>query len=218
LSGGTALARLQVKETMTMTQRRIVMFNQVSADGYFADSDGGLDWVVSDPEVHARAVASMPDSDTVLFGRRTYEMFAAYWPQALKDLKKPGPHGEDKAEAGFAAMARWLNEAKKLVASRSLKNASWNHTEVLGELTPARVSALKKQPGKGILVFGSGSIVSLLSEHGLIDEYRFVVCPLLLGDGRNLLQGLPGHVGLKLKEAQSFRTGNVMLTYTLAAK
>lgn len=198
-----------------MTQRRIVMFNQVSADGYFADSHGGLDWIVADPEVHARAVADMPHADTVLLGRRTYEIFAGYWPGALEELKTRGPHGEEK-EAGFATMARWLNEATKLVASRTLQSASWTHSEVLGELTAARISAFKRQPGKNVLIFGSGSIVSWLSEHGLIDEYRWVVCPVLLGEGKNLLRGLPAHVKLQLKDAQSLRTGNVMLTYTLA--
>src|SRR3954468_927892 len=100
-----------------MTERRIVMFNQVSADGFFADANGGLDWVVSDPEVHARAVDSMPQTDTILFGRKTYEMFAAFWPNALKDKNVGGPHGSNKRDPAFEAMANWLNDTKKLVFS-----------------------------------------------------------------------------------------------------
>jgi dihydrofolate reductase len=197
-----------------MTERRIVMFNQVSADGFFSDTNGGLDWVVSDPEIHGRAILGMPQTDTILFGRRTYEQFAAFWPNALKDPNAGGPHGSSKRDPAFSAMANWLNETRKLVFSKSLKTASWNNSEVVRELDPKQIAALKKQPGKEMLIFGSGSLVSQLSEHGLIDEYRFVVCPVLLGAGKTLLGSLSKRVGLKLVEAQPFRSGNVMLTYT----
>lgn len=201
-----------------MTSRRIIMFNQVSADGFFSDPQGGLDWVVSDPEIQSRAVAGMPHGDTVLFGRKTYQQFAAFWPNALKDLEAAGPHGEDKNNAGFAAMAHWLNDSRKLVFSRSLKSATWKNSELMPGLDPKQIAALKQKPGKDMLIFGSGSIVSQLSQHGLIDEYRFVVCPLLLGAGKTLLGDLSKRVSLKLVEAQGFGSGNVMLTYTLAGK
>ncbi len=199
-----------------MTQRRIVMFNQVSADGYFSDAEGGLDWVVSDPEIHARAVEGMPHTDTIMFGRRTYEQFASFWPHALKDLGVSGPHGSNKADPAFSAMANWLNDTPKLVFSKSLKKPSWNRSEVLRELDPKHVAALKQAPGKDLLIFGSGTIVAQLTEHGLIDEYRFVVCPVLLGDGKTLLGELSQRVSLKLLEAVPFKSGNVMLTYRRA--
>jgi len=201
-----------------MTERRISMFNQVSADGFFSDSKGGLDWVVSDPEIHEQAVSGMPQTDTILFGRKTYEMFASFWPTALKDQDEPGPHGSRKADPAFAAMANWLNDTHKLVFSRSLKNPTWSHSEVVSELEPERIAAMKKTPGRGMLLFGSGSIVTQLSQHGLIDEYRFVVCPVLLGKGRTLLGDLSERVNLKLIEAKPFRSGNVMLTYGRADK
>ncbi|HYQ15771.1 MAG TPA: dihydrofolate reductase family protein, partial [Polyangiaceae bacterium] len=151
-----------------MTLRRIVMFNQVSADGFFSDPAGGLDWVVSDPEIHRRAVASMPQTDCMLFGRRTYQNFAAFWPHALRDLNAAGPHGANKHDPAFAAMARWLNDTRKLVFSRTLKAADWSQSELIAELDPREIGALKRAPGKDILIFGSGSLVSQLSEHGLI--------------------------------------------------
>jgi dihydrofolate reductase len=196
--------------------RQIVMFNQVSADGFFSDRHGGLDWIVSDPEIHARAVAGMPHTDTILFGRHTYEQFASFWPRALEDLDAAGPHGSRKRDPAFAAMARWLNDSKKLVFSTSLQHADWHNTEILPRLSPQNIGRLKQSPGKNLLIFGSASLVSQLSQHGLIDEYRFVVCPLLLGAGRTLLGDLPERVSLKLMAAQSFPTGNVMLTYRRA--
>ncbi|HEX2870451.1 MAG TPA: dihydrofolate reductase family protein [Polyangiaceae bacterium] len=200
-----------------MSQRRIIMFNQVSADGFFSDPDGGLDWVVSDPEIHARAVEGMPGTDTILFGRRTYEQFASFWPAALENLEAPGPHGESKQAPAFAAMAHWLNDSKKLVFSKTLKKASWSNSEIARKIDPKRLTQLKQGPGRDILLFGSGSLVSQLSEHGLIDEYRFVVCPLLLGRGVTLLGDLNERVSLKLREAKAFKTGNVMLTYQRTA-
>jgi dihydrofolate reductase len=196
-----------------MSARRIVMFNQVSADGFFSDPDGGLDWVVSDPEIHARAVAGMPTTDTILFGRRTYEQFASFWPHALENMDAAGPHRSSKRDPAFVAMAEWLNATKKLVLSTSLRQPSWHNSEVVPKLDAKAVARLKQQPGKDLLIFGSGSLVSQLSEHGLIDEYRFVVCPVLLGQGRTLLGDLSKRVSLKLLEAQAFTTGNVMLTY-----
>jgi dihydrofolate reductase len=196
-----------------MTERRIVMFNQVSADGFFSDRAGGLGFIVSDPEVHRRAVASMPEADTVLFGRHTYENFAAFWPGALKELKKAGPHGENRADPAFVAMAQWLNESKKLVASRTLTRAEWNNSEVVPHLDAQTVRALKQRAGKDILVFGSGTVVSQLSAARLIDEYRFVVCPVLLGAGRSLLSGASLELKLSLKEAVALPSGNVLMTY-----
>src|SRR3954451_4777211 len=75
------------RSTMSKSKRRIVMFNQVSADGYFAAPDGKLDWVVQEPEVHKAATQSMRQVDTMLFGRKTYENFEAFWPHALDDSK-----------------------------------------------------------------------------------------------------------------------------------
>jgi dihydrofolate reductase len=196
-----------------MTERRVVMFNQVSADGFFSDPHGGLDWIVSDPEIHARAVAGMPQTDTMLFGRKTYEQFASFWPSALEDMNAAGPHGSSKADPAFSAMARWLNDSKKVVFSRSLKSAAWHNSRLERELDAEQLAKQKREPGKDFLIFGSGSIVSQLSALGLIDEYRFVVCPVLLGKGKTLLGDLAKRVSLTLVEAQPFRSGNVMLTY-----
>lgn len=196
-----------------MTERRIVMFNQVSADGFFSDPSGGLDWVVNDPELQAQAVAGMPRSDTILLGRRTYDNFAGFWPDALRDLNQAGPHGESPTDPAFVAMARWLNDTRKLVFSRTLRRAAWNNTEVLGELDATSLRALKRGPGKDILLFGSGSIVTQLSEQRLIDEYRFVVCPVLIGSGHTLFRSDRLRLGLELLSAQPLPSGNVLLTY-----
>jgi dihydrofolate reductase len=110
-----------------------------------------------------------------------------------------------------------LNDTQKVVLSRSLERASWGPSEVLRQLEPAEIAERKRRPGKDMLIFGSGSLVSQLSEHQLIDEYRFVVCPLLLGRGRSLLGELSQRVPLKLGSVEAFPSGNVLLTYMLSA-
>ena len=196
------------------TMRRIVMFNQVTVDGYFAGPDGTLEWVVPEQEIHKAAAEGMPDFDTILFGRRTYEQFAGFWPHALDDSPTaPDPHAAGRRSPAIRAMAIWLNETTKLVFSRTMKDVTWRNSRLLGEFDPREVEALKNQPGKDMIIFGSGSIVSQLTQHGLIDEYQFVVSPILLGSGRPLLSGVSKSVRLDLLKAQEYQSGNVMLRY-----
>jgi dihydrofolate reductase len=101
----------------------------------------------------------------------------------------------------------------KLVFSRTLKDVTWRNSRVLHELDPHEIEAMKRQPGNDMIVFGSGSIVSQLTQHGLIDEYQFVVSPILLGSGRPLLSGVSESSRLDLLEAKQYPSGNVMLRY-----
>ncbi|AKT35916.1 dihydrofolate reductase family protein [Chondromyces crocatus] len=194
--------------------RKIVMFNRVTADGYVAGADGGLDWVVPDEAIDRAGVESMPASDTILFGRRTYEMFESFWPNALGDAATaPDPHAEGRRTEGLHAMAVWIQEATKIVFSRTRKEVTWKNSQLLHEFDPEAIAALKQQPGKDMMVFGSGAIASQLLEHGLVDEVHFVVGPMLLGSGRSLLGGVTRRTPLKLLEAKPYPSGNVVLRY-----
>jgi len=193
--------------------RRILAFDRVSADGYFAASDGGLDWVVQDEEVDREGAAGIPRVDTILFGRRTYEQFASFWPHVSPDAPTaPDPHGPRRSKE-ILAFARILNEANKVVFSRTLPEATWRNSHLRRELDPREIQAMKDEPGKDMIIFGSGSIVSRLAEHGLIDEYQLVVSPVLLGSGRPLVSGLGQSVPLALLAVRQYPSGNVMLRY-----
>jgi dihydrofolate reductase len=194
--------------------RRITMFNRVSADGYFAGPDGNLNWVVPDPDVDKAGVAGIPENDTVLFGRKTYEMFAQYWPRVAEDADKaPDPHVPGRETRDIRAFATMLNSATKLVFSRTLKSATWKNSQLFHDLDPSAIEALKREPGKGMIIFGSGTIASQLAEHGLIDDFIFVVNPVLLGNGRTLLNGMPASTRLKLVEAKPYASGNILIRY-----
>ena len=200
--------------------RRIVMFNWLTADGYFSAPDGNLNWVVPDEEQSKAAAAVIPGTDTIVFGRRTYERFERFWRPAVDGddtSTAPDPHRPGQRSPEHRLIAVWLNEATKLVFSRTLKDVTWRNARRLPELDPREIEAMKKGPGKDMIVFGSGSIVSQLTQHGLIDEYQFVVCPLFLGSGQPLLSGVSKSVKLDLLEATKYRSGDVLLRYARAS-
>ena len=194
--------------------RRILAFDWLTADGYFAASDGSLSWVVPDDEQARAAVAGIEAADTVLFGRRTYELFERFWRNALQDSRTaPDPHRPGQPSREHRVIAVWMNEATKLVFSRTLNEVTWNNASLVRELDVDEIAAMKQRPGKNMMIFGSGSIVSQLTQHGLIDEYQFVVCPVFLADGRRLLEGLSKRVALELLDARTYPSGDLALRY-----
>jgi dihydrofolate reductase len=192
--------------------RKIVTFSRVAADGSFAGPDGSLGWVVPDDEVDAAGVAGIPDTDTMLFGRKTYEQFESYWPHALGETPSD-PHMPGRRSPAIKAMATWINDATKVVFSRSRNEVTWSGSRLVHELDPGEIEAMKRGPGKNMIVFGSGSIVSQLTRHRLVDEYVFVVSPVFVGGGRRLLGDVPGDQRLELLETKSYDSGNVWLRY-----
>ncbi len=194
--------------------RRIVMFNRVTAEGYFAAADGNLDWVVPDNEIDKAGAEATPGFDTILFGRRTYEMFASFWPHVTDDSATAAdPHDAGRQSPEMRAMATMLNQSNKLVFSRTLKDVTWNNSRLLHEFDPREIEVMKNEPGKDMIIFGSGSIVSQLTQHELIDEYQFVVSPVFLGNGRPLFSGVTKRLRLNLLESKAYPFGNVLLRY-----
>lgn len=194
--------------------RKIVMFNRVSADGYFADDSGGLDWTVPDDELDREAASSMPGAGAMLFGRKTYDIFEAFWPHAADE----DPHAPGRHNPAIKRMAEWINATPKVVFSKTKQQVTWNNSRLLHDFDAEEIRAMKADSGKDIMIFGSGSIVSLLSEQRLIDEYRFVVGPLLLGKGQQMIRHMPQSLRLDLREVKQYGSGNVLLCYAPTKK
>lgn len=140
-------------------------------------------------------------SDVLLLGRSTYQGFAAAWP-AMKDPD------------GFADR---MNGLPKYVATKSLKTLEWNNSHALKGDVAAEVAKLKQQPGKDILVAGSGKLVLTLMQHGLVDEFRLLVYPVVLGEGQRLFAA-GAHAKLELITAQAFKSGVVACRYQAPGK
>jgi dihydrofolate reductase len=169
---------------------------------------------VPDEEQAKAAVDGIPIFDTVLFGRRTYELFEKFWNRPVDDSSMaPDPHHAGQRTRQHREIAIWLNGITKLVFSKTLKDVKWKNARIINELDPREIDTMKSRPGRDMIIFGSGSIVSQLTQQGLIDEYQVVVCPVLLGNGRPLLTGVTKNSGLELVEARPYRSGDVMLRY-----
>jgi dihydrofolate reductase len=197
--------------------RRIRMFNRISADGYFATPDGGLDWVIQEPTMDAEIGGGLAEQGTILFGRKTYDGFESFWPEAIKNGKTaPSPHGEKRESEALYQMGAYIDNATKIVFSRSRTEVTWRNSQLVRELDPKAIADLKAQPGSDMIIFGSGSIVSLLTRHGLIDEYIFVVSPVILGSGKSIFTGGEAHRALELIDAKSYPRGNIVQRYRKA--
>jgi dihydrofolate reductase len=181
--------------------RKIIQSINITADG-FIDHNA----VIADEELHENANKYFRNAGTLLFGRVTYQLFESYWPHVAKERKAP------KAQVKFADLA---DKIDKIVFSRNLKNVTWQNTTLLREVDKNEILKLKQQPGKDILIFGSPSIAAKLAQLGLIDEYHFLVQPMICGGGKHLFESyqLPHVINLKLTSTKKFRSGVVVLKY-----
>lgn len=184
--------------------RKILVFDSISLDGFFTDEKGDMSWAHRhDEEWNAFTSGNSGGEAELLFGRVTYEMMAAFWPTA-------------EAARMLPDVAAGMNRMKKFVVSRTLKDASWQGTTLLNGDLAAEARRLKEQRGPDLLILGSGSIVSQLTEARLIDEYQIVLIPTVLGRGRTLFETLKVRQSLGLTSTRTFKNGNVVLKYVPA--
>jgi dihydrofolate reductase len=154
-------------------------------------------WVMPDDEMFAAITEGYAEADALLLGRRTYEIFAASWPERGNDV--------DNAE--------WMNTTRKYVASTTLTSPQWQNSSVIeGDVTKA-AAELRSQPGKNIIVNGSATLVRSLLDAKLLDELRLFVHPVLVGKGAQLFDAAGAQVELTLADTQPYQNGVVSLTY-----
>lgn len=181
--------------------RKIVAFEQVSLDGFFVDATGDMSWAhKQDAEWNAFTAGNAGGNGSLLFGRKTYEMMASFWPSPMAMQVAP-------------KVAEGMNNLSKVVFSRTLQTASWKNTRLVkGDLLTS-VREMKHEAGPDMVILGSGSIVSQLSAQGLIDEFQIIVNPLVLGAGRTLFESVKERIPLRLIRTRAFGNGNVILYY-----
>lgn len=181
--------------------RTLYLFDMVTLDGFF---EGPAKWEIGwhnvDAEFNEFSIDQLNATDLLLFGRVTYEGMASYWPTPAAM--------EDDPE-----VAAKMNSIPKIVFSRTLEKAGWNNTRLINSNVVEEVLKLKRQPGKDIALFGSSDLASTFIKHGLIDEYRIMVNPVVLGKGMPLFRGISDQFKLKLLKARTFESGNVLLCY-----
>lgn len=185
--------------------RKLMVFNNVSLDGYIADSQGSMRWAArQDPQWNEFASENSRGDAVMLFGRVTYDLMVSFWPTPA-------------AAQAMPLVAKRMNEASKIVFSRTLREATWQNTTLIKSDPVEAVRKLKSEPGPDMLLMGSGSIIAQLTAVRLIDEYQIVLIPVALGGGRSMFAGIPSPCELKLARTRAFDNGNVVMWYSLKA-
>jgi class 3 adenylate cyclase/dihydrofolate reductase len=182
----------------------ITLDGVIEAPGHEEHRDGRNAWALrgTSEDQQRFKIEELYAADAVLFGRVTYQIFATFWPSAPRD-------------EGFADR---MNGLPKYVVSRTLRDAEWSNTVILRGDVAQEVSELKDQPGGDILIFGSAELVNSLMSHDLIDEYRFLVFPVVLGSGTRLFRDESDTSHLRLVDVRAFSSGAVLLTYQPAGE
>jgi dihydrofolate reductase len=154
-------------------------------------------WVIADDDMFAAMEADYAKSDALLLGRRTYETFAASWPERGSEVPN----------------ADWMNNTRKYVASTTLESPEWNNATVIEGDVAEAVARLKQEDGKDIMVNGSGALVRTLMRNHLLDELRLFVHPVVVGSGRRLFDDQSDPVEFALVDSHAYDNGVISLTY-----
>ena len=177
--------------------RKLIMWNLMTLDGYFEGPNRDIDWHedVWGDELEQFSLEQGHAAGVLLFGRITYELMANYWPSAKGEI------------------ADFMNALPKIVASRTMDKVDWQNSRLIRENVPEEIARLKAESGKDIFIFGSADLSASLILHGLIDEFRVCVVPIVLGGGSSLFKACQERLKLRLIDARPLKTGAVILRY-----
>ena len=187
--------------------RPLVLFMHVSLDGYVAGPNGEMDWIKVDDELFDYAGNRTDESDTAFYGRVTWEMMDAYWPDAAQ---------QPNASKHDIQHGNWYNKVEKVVLSRTMKDEKRPKTKFIGENVAAEIRKLKETPGKEIIMFGSPGAAKSLMKDKLIDEFWLFINPILVGKEKLLFEEMADQTKLKLVKADTFKSGVVCLHYKVS--
>ena len=179
----------------------MILFMMVSLDGYVEGPDHDLDWHNAGNEEFSKfAIDQLNEAGSLVFGRKTYELMASFWPSKA-------------AREADHAVAKCMDEMPKIVVSDSLDKADWNNTRLIKDDVTNQLKQLKSEAAKDLLVLGSNDLCVTLLEMELLDELRLMINPVVLGAGTPLLQGIKKPQKLLLVKDHRFDSDNVLLTY-----
>lgn len=183
---------------------KIFLFMVTSVDGYFEGPDHDITWHMVDDEFNEFAVEQMNNIDTLLFGRKTYELMEGYWPKLdqFPDITK-----ED------LQIGKIMTDLPKVVVTHQDLKTDWNNVRVVNKNVNEEVKKLKERDGKDIAIFGSNNLCVSLMQDGQVDEFRIMVNPVAIGAGNALFTGIQDKVNLKFVGSRAFGNGNILLTY-----
>lgn len=177
--------------------RKLILFNMVTADGYFEGQRKDISWHRVDEEVNEFMIAQLKTAGLLLFGRKTFEVMEGFWPSESAFEQNP-------------EVAGMMKSYTKIVFSTTREKTTWENTKWYKENAAEEVDQMKRQESKNIFVFGSATLCKVLIKNNLIDEFRLMVNPVTLGKGRPFFYR---KISLALLKTKVFGNGNVLLCY-----
>jgi dihydrofolate reductase len=181
----------------------------ISLDGFVAGPNGEMNWIKVDDEIFAYVDKRISAGDTALYGRVTYEMMENYW---------PGQADNPKASRHDIEHSKWYNNVRKVVLSKTMKDADLTNTIIISDNISERINEIKQQGDKDIAIFGSPAATHVLMQLNLIDGYWLFVNPIILGRGIPLFTDINDQVKLKLLGTHQFTNGVTELNYVVDRK
>jgi dihydrofolate reductase len=181
--------------------RTISSFTFLTINGFYKGINNDISWHIHGEEGNQYSIDRLQSGNILMFGRVTYEMMFSFWPT-------------EAAFSMFPTVAEKMNNSEKLVVSNSLHSASWQNSKIISGDIISQITQLKNTPGKNISILGSGTLITALTDAGLIDEYEFLIDPLAIGKGSPIFQNIENTLNLKFTESKVFeKSGSILLTY-----
>ncbi len=179
---------------------KLTSFTFLSLDGYYKGLNEDISWHKHGEEEDRWSADNLKSENILLFGRKTYDHMASFWPTAM-------------AAEMFPDVAEGMNKAEKIVFSTKLENADWANTQIIKNDLIGAVKNLKQNKIKDITILGSGNIITQLAEAKLIDEFSIMIDPVAIGKGTSIFRGMASNLSLKLTGTRTFKSGVVLLNY-----
>jgi dihydrofolate reductase len=180
-------------------------FTFMSLNGFYKGMDEDIQWHQHGKEEAEYSVESLKTGNTLLFGRKTYEMMKSFWPTQM-------------AFDTYPEVADLMNKAEKLVVSSSVTSADWNNTKIIHNNLVENIERLKLTHKNDITILGSGSLLRQLSEANLIDAYQIMIDPVFIATGQPILDNINRNINLKLKKSRVLNSGTILLFYEQKGK
>lgn len=180
--------------------RKIQVFNFITLDGYYKDSDQGIGWHQHGKEESDFSAENMKSGNSLLFGRKTFEMMKGFWTSPL-------------AAEMFPEVANGMNAAEKWVCSRTIYEPGWTNSQAITGDLISEIRKMKQSEGSNITILGSGEITTLLTEANLVDAFQIMIDPVVIGRGTSVFSGISNPHKLRLVSTRIFSSGAVLLDY-----
>jgi dihydrofolate reductase len=185
---------------VNLQMAKLNSFTMISLNGYYKDDKNAIAWHKHGEEELEYSRESLKPNNILVSGRITYEEMVSFWPIPMGVQTDP-------------IVAKGMNDAEKIVISKTLTKADWNNTRIVNRNIIEEIGQLKQNSQKDITILGSGSIVTFFSEHNLIDEYQIMLDPVALGSGSTIFANVSKNLELTLEDVKPFKSGVVLLTY-----